>query len=158
MKTLMFIFLVFVLAGCATKRRCLRLHPPQVERVVETKIITRDTTIFVVVAPEIQTDTVHVYIDRRTGLIHSPLSRLETSYAWSTAQVVDSRMQHALHQRDTLIEQRIQDAIRTTDRVETITEIVEVERPASWFHKIAIGWLIVSFCFLIFRVVKMIKF
>ena len=162
MKTLILIAaLALLLTGCVTQDRCLRKFPPEIKEVTkivtETVTITRDTTIYVRLPAEVVVQTDTVLVDTETGLITSKLSRLETSLAWSTAQIRNSRLHHELQQVDTTIEHRLQDAIREVDRLEKeLTEkvtTIEVPRRLNWWQRLrmtigtlalgsGLGWLV----------------
>jgi len=154
LKAVFAIVMITMLAGCVTQERCLQRYPPEVKEitklVTETKIVTRDTTIYVTMPAEVVVMTDTVVLDQGTGLINSKLSRLETSLAWSTAQIINSRLRHELYQKDTTIEHRLQNAIREVDRLEKeLTErttAVEVPRRLTWWQRltIAVGTLTIG--------------
>ena len=141
-----------LLPGCITQDKCLKRYPPQIKEVTtyitETVTVTRDTTIYIKLPAEVQTHTDTVYIDSVTGLINSKRSRLETSLAWSTAQIINSRLHHELMQKDTTIEARLKDAIREVERLQKeITEkvtTVEVPRKLTRYQRFAVWWLGIS--------------
>jgi hypothetical protein len=152
MKTLLFVAAIALLSGCITREKCQRRYPPEVitEVITETQIITRDTLIYITLPPEVVVHTDTVLIDQQTGLVNSRRSYLETSLAWSTAQVIDSRLHHELQQPDTTIEVRLKDALKTVDRLqrelsEKITT-VEVEKPLTWWQQTMIrgGYLLLA--------------
>ena len=135
--------MLVLLTGCTTQEKCLRMFPPQVHEVIKTEVITntvvKDTTIYVTLPPEVVVNTDTVYVDAATGLINSKESYIATSLAWSTAQIVNSRLLHSLTQIDTTIEFRLQDAIRETERLEKelrekVTTI-EVPRRLTWWQR-----------------------
>jgi hypothetical protein len=153
MKTLIIISLLFF-SGCITQDKCLQRFPPEVKEtitiVTETVTVTRDTVIYVQLEPEMiyQTDTVK--IDVLTGLIQSERSHLETSLAWSVAQVQNSKLHHELHQKDTLIEFKLQNAITEIERLqkelrEKVTTI-EVPRKLTAWQKLlmGLGWITIG--------------
>lgn len=168
MKTLSILIVALILTGCTTQKRCFRKFPPALETqiITETEVVTRDTTIVITIPAEqvVKIDT--VIIDA-AGLVHSKLSYLETSLAWSTAQIRNSRLHHELHQIDTLIEVRLEDAIREIDRLhkELSKQVttVEVERRLSWWQRVTmvfgylfIGAIILFAGLLVLRIFKYI--
>jgi len=159
MKSIFFALIALMLSGCISQKRCLQRFPPVTEETVkivtETKIITRDTTILVRLPAEvlIQNDT--VLIDNTTGLIFSEPSFLETSLAWSKAQVLNSKLHHELHQKDTTIAFRLNNAIKEIERLETELRqkqtTVEVPRPLSKWQSFLqfLGYLSLAVIFLL---------
>ena len=147
MKTLILILIAsLTLSGCITENKCNRRFPPIVNEIIKTEIKIetryRDTIIYKELPPEIvtQTDTVIISSD---GKINTRESYISTSLAFSTAQIINNRLHHALTQRDTTIEFRLQDAIKEIDRLETQlhekTTTVEVPRKLTWWQRSIMG-------------------
>jgi hypothetical protein len=116
MKAIFFILLpLFLFSGCITRQKCLQRFPPEIKEInsvtVEVRETLRDTIIFRELPGEtlIQVDT--VLIDNK-GLINTNISFLETSLAWSKAQIRNNKLFHELVQKDTTLEFRLNDAIK----------------------------------------------
>lgn len=145
---MMLIVAVLMLSGCITRERCLNRFPPQISDSIqiirETVETIRDTTITVEIPGEVRLRVDTVYSDPKTGQSKSEKSFLETSLAWSSAEVKDGKLFHELHQRDTTIEFRLENAIREVDRLEKElrqkTTTVEVPRKLTRWQKFAIVW------------------
>jgi hypothetical protein len=139
MRYIIIIVLIISLGACTTKRKCNRLFPPEtkVEVITTTKVVTRDTTIYVTLPKEVISNTDTVYVDL-AGFVNSRVSRLETSLAVSTAQIINNRLHHNLIQRDTTIETRLKDALREIETLkETTTKEVRIEEVnvLRWWQK-----------------------
>ena len=150
MKNLIILIAVLTLSGCTTQRRCFEKFPPpppSTQVVTETMIITRDTTIFIRVPADTvtQTDTVRIGSD---GLINFPRQRLDVKHAWSVVWIENSRLQHALFQKEAELAATIKDAI---SKAETVKETI-IEKPypvpleLSWFKQtlIRLGWAFIA--------------
>ena len=81
-----------------------------------TEIVYRDTIIYVKVPGKTVIKEIPVYISKAghtiKQLVNSDLSVLNVSFARSTAQVVNSRLEHELTQTDTLLLFKLKDALR----------------------------------------------
>ena len=142
---LIILTLSLTVTSCVTQRACNRKFPPQVTTITNTvtETILRDTIIYITLPGEVVTspgDT--VYIDRVTGLSTSRKSTLETTYASSWAQVVNGILLHELEQKESEIEQRIENAIREnsthTETVETVVQKIPVRGFFWWSGLVSI--------------------
>jgi len=117
------------------------------------------TTIYVPVPGQSVHDSIQVIITE--GIMNSPVSALETTYANSKAWVVDGHLKHTLLQKTSVIPVTIPGAIHTsaTTSVNTIKVPYYIDRPIpkpfSWWQKLflwtgVITWWVV-FGFLIFK-------
>ena len=127
--------------------------------IVHSLEIIKDTTIYVPVPGQSVHDSIQVIITE--GIMNSPVSALETTYANSKAWVVDGHLKHTLLQKTSVIPVTIPGAIHTsaTTSVNTIKVPYYIDRPIpkpfSWWQKLflwtgVITWWVV-FGFLIFK-------
>lgn len=126
MKTLI-IVLAILLSGCVTQRRCHNKFPPQThtDTVTITEIVYRDTIVYVTIKPDTVffTDTVLV----NKGLVNFNPQRLDTEFAWSVVWINNSRINHTLYQKESVIEKTIQDAIKESSTTTEVTVVKTVE-------------------------------
>lgn len=140
---------LLLLSSCTTQKKCFRKFPPpppskeiEIREVVKYK----DTTIFVYLpADTVQlTDTI---IIGDNGLINYPLQRLDVMYAFSTVQIINSKLDHKLFQKESAIAQTIEDAIKEASKTEVVTirEPYPVPTPISWWNQtmIKLGYLLI---------------
>jgi hypothetical protein len=159
-KIAFFILLAFLFIGCVTQKRCNKKFPPETKteiKIVEKEII-RDTTIYVYLQADtvFQKDTITVY-ETPSGY-QTVLSRIDLNYSYSTAQVINGRLDHKLFQKETLIEQTIKNAIKensthTVEKIETVREVVY----ASKWHKFTSRFTLVAFAIIIIFIVWKLK-
>lgn len=166
MKALIFILLpLFLFSSCITRQKCLQRFPPEIKEItsvtVEVRETLRDTIIFRELPGEtlIQVDT--VLIDNK-ALINTHVSFLETSLAWSKAQIRNNKLCHELVQKDTTLEFRLNDAIREVERLEkelTLkTETVEVPRKLTKWQQFRLSLANISLvCLAIFLIYLLLK-
>ncbi len=136
MKYLVIILSILLLSGCNAKRWCSKRFPPETKteiKIVEKEVI-RDTTVYVYLQADtvFQKDTITVY-ETPDGY-QTTLSMLDLEYSYSTAQVINGRLDHKLFQKETLIEQTIKNAIKenSTHTVIETTEVREVVKDNFW--------------------------
>lgn len=146
MKNILLLFvLIALLAGCRSPqqiagRKCAKALAkyeasaykygcplaPGTDTVIQQLIIreTHDTTITVTITGEIKQDSVIVVVS--DGLVNSQLSRLDTQYAYATAQVINSELVLKIYQKQTEIPVTIKDAIQktTSEKQQTITTVL----------------------------------
>lgn len=132
MRKLLPIILILLISGCVTQRKCDRKYPAQSSVTVKDSIIRttntvyRDTTVYVYIKGETKYSTDTVYI--KNGLAYSKKNHLMTSFADSWAWVENGRLYHELIQKDTLIGQKVKDAVRLTwERAERFYTKKEVQ-------------------------------
>ncbi len=129
MKTTTILLIAILLASCSTttkteraenrrqakctKYGCNQGVSDSIMIVRETKIITRDTTIYDTIQGETKINDVPVVVDNK-GLINSEKSTLTTSLAISTAWVENGILHHELIQKDSILAVKLIDAIRIT--------------------------------------------
>ena len=124
----------------------------------EIETVYRDT----IVKYFIKRDTIHwstpVYI--RQGLMNSKLSLLETGLARSTAQVIKGSLKHFLQSGDTVLQIRLDNALRDVrvlnTRLEIHQDIVTIKENTK-FAKFTIKWFWISF-FVIVILVAVVVF
>lgn len=130
-KIFLFLLVLFLLSACTTpeklqQRKCTRAQQryeraaykfgcPLVvytDSVFTTSIIThyRDTTITVYITPDTVRDSVKVVVEN--GLVNSEKSRLDTEFAYATAQVRSGKLFLELFQKPGSIDKTIKDAIK----------------------------------------------
>lgn len=103
---LVILFSAIIMSGCITQKRCNSKFPPQTITIVKDSIITKDSIVYkpVEVLVHIKGDTVTkhdtVYRDIKTGLINSKPVYAETEFAKAKAQVVNSKLNLELTQKD----------------------------------------------------------
>lgn len=146
MKNMIFVAIATLLlsGSCVTRKACERKFPPEAmiirkDSIIQTtETIYKDTTIYVHIPGETVKETKTVYLTE--GVMYSDKSHLFTSFADSWAFVENGKLIHTLMQKDTLIQQGIENAIRLTwvraerffETSKTIT--VEVNRLTGWQH------------------------
>jgi hypothetical protein len=109
---------------------------------VQSKVIIKDTTIFVPVLGETVHDSIPVIITK--GLMNSPVSILETTYSRSKAWVENGALKHTLDQNPSSFPVILPGAIHnsTSSTIQTIKVPYYVDRPISkplhWWQKLFI--------------------
>lgn len=181
MKNLLFLSLLILLAGCRSaqriaERKCTKAQLryekaayrwgcPLVQRtdsIVLTQILrtTHDTTIFVRVPGERETDTVTVTL--HDGIVTSSQLRKDTEFAYATAQVTDGVLVLHLYQKESKIPATIKDAIQTTAAVKTIritvkettNELTTFQLAQMWVGRIAVVLLLLFLLVYIWLIVR----
>lgn len=165
MKWTVFLFSLFLFSSCLTVRRIER-NCDKFAKVCltekDTIIITKEVeTIYrdTIVEYRIKKDTIYqevpVYI--RQGLMNSDLSYLETGLARSTAQVISGDLRHFLASGDTVLQIRLDSALKEVSilstRLELHRDIVTVKENSP-FAKLAIKWLWISLFVIVILVFK----
>lgn len=175
------LFLLFV-ASCSTpeklqQRKCTKAQQryeraaykfgcPLVvytDSVFTTSIITqyRDTTITIYIAPDTVRDSVKVVVE--SGLVNSEKSRLDTQFAYATAQVRDGKLYLELYQKASNIDKTIKEAIKKESRIEykhitnTVTKTIEKQLTAwqlwqLWFGRV---FLTILSLVLVYGIIKL---
>ena len=122
-KWILILILGFFFASCVTLKRCNKKFPPEVivkdSIVYKTNTVYKDTTIFIQLPPDtvfsVKDSLVEVYIDKETGLINSDTSVLANDFATAYAWVIDSKLKQMLVQNDSLMEFKLDSAVRVTN-------------------------------------------
>ena len=167
-----FIILLLIsvsLSGCfTTKKRCLRLYPPEqssdtvVISTVRDSVVVKDTTIFVDIPGETIFDSVPfpVYVDRDIKL---DTARAETEFAIAKAYYSNKAIHIYLQQKETTLSIKLDSALRESYQWEVkYTEILNKEivkekyiptiyKVSFW---IVIGQLIIIILFFLARRLK----
>jgi hypothetical protein len=157
-------FALLMLSGCITQQKCDRKFPckghDSLSVITNTKLVYRDTTIYVYLPGQTVRDTVKIYLDANS-IMHSDVSKLYTSLAESWAWVENGKLMHRLTQNDTLLAQHIKNAIMqsfsTVTTSENKTIIKEVNRINGWqWFQIWVGRLfaLIIAVYFGFKVVK----
>lgn len=129
--------LILLLSSCVTQNKCLKKYPqPLPDTNVEVKEVIkyRDTTIYV----SLPADTVKItdtIIIGANGLINYPLHRLDVDYAYSTVQIKNSKLEHKLYQKESIIKQVIDNAVKESSRIEIITIKEPYPIGLSWWQQ-----------------------
>lgn len=144
--------LILLLSSCVTQNRCLKKYPPPLpDTNVEIREIIkyRDTTIYVFLPADTirTTDTIMIGTN---GLINYPLHRLDVDYAYSTVQIKNSKLEHKLYQKESVIKQVINNAVKELSK----TEVVIIKEPypvpveLSWWQQTLIkgGYVFLLLC------------
>jgi len=146
MKTKQAIFLLIVIGlffSCNPAKRARRviyetLPPPTSdtvrERIIETK--WRDTTIYLMVPADTIKIRDTIYIDAE-GYINYPYKRIDVEFAYATLEIKRGVTFFELYQKEQLIEQRIENAVR--ERLEKNTMVVVEKIPYAVPVKLS-GW------------------
>jgi hypothetical protein len=154
-----------VASSCITQKRCLRRFPPGIDTVkvtiIKDTVILRDTTVYIHLPGEIRIDSVVIPCPAPPDAYIPDTVRAETSLAVAFAWWKYPRIHLQLVQKDTTIEQRLQDAIREKihwqSEYERIRE-VQVKKEIPGIFKIAIGGWIGVIIFIIFiLVIRLMK-
>ena len=168
MKYLTLLLSIILLSSCMTVKRierncdkfaavCLTKSSDTVFVTKEVETVYRDT----VVEYFIKRDTIHwstpVYI--RQGLMNSKLSLLETGLAKSTAQVKSGILKHFLQSGDTVLQIRLDNALRDVrvlnTRLETHQDIVAIKENTK-FARFTIQWFWISFLVIVILVAAVV--
>ena len=133
------IFILLLLSGCVTQKRCLDKFPP------DTVTVTHDTTIFkdTMVFRKIKGDT--VYIERilyhYMPSEHTPIKRnyepilLQTALCVARSYIAGNRIKMSLVQKDSVFQFKLDSAIRANKKVVIKTKIVEKPIPPNPFWR-----------------------
>jgi hypothetical protein len=117
---ILFSLILILLSGCMTKRQWQRRYPipePDTITQIKTKTEYRDTTVYYPVKGDTVFKTDSVFVDRETGLVSYPLHQLNVDFAYSTIEIVEGEVRHNLVQRDQVLKQTIEKAIREAETV-----------------------------------------
>ncbi|MBE0661148.1 MAG: hypothetical protein IH597_01670 [Bacteroidales bacterium] len=166
MKIFFFILLPLLLfSGCITRQKCLQRFPPEIKEITSVTVEVRETFRDTIIFRELPGDTIiqvdTVLIDNK-GLINTNISLLETSLAWSKAQIRNNKLFHELVQKDTTLEFRLHNAIKEVERLEkelTLkTETVEVPRKLTKWQQFRLSLANISLvCLAIFSIYLLLK-
>ncbi len=106
------------------QRYCDKRFPPQTITETETIIEYRDSIVTVTVPADTvsMVETEIITVEKETGLVNMPMRRLDSQFAYATAEIIDSRLQFYLYQKEQKIEQTIKNAIKEA----TTTVIKEI--------------------------------
>ena len=128
--------MAFILAGCATQKRCFEKWPPEikVDTVERTVVQYVDTTVYVQMPGDTVEVNVPVYIvdtvEGKPIVITYEEARAETEYAEARAWVEKSVLELELIQKDSLIEIRLDSVIAIKDHyVELYTTEIHESPP-----------------------------
>lgn len=162
------LILLFAGASCATRKRCALKFPPHADtiKVVQVKdsIITRDTTIYVVLPGETITDSVMVPC---TEIINytADTARAETplSKAWAWWEYPEIKLK--LVQKDTTIIKELKNALQMVSHWKSEYEkITEIPVPVKYIPKIyqysmmfSIGILVFLVLWIASQIIKITK-
>lgn len=123
-------FVILLLSGCVTQRRCLDKFPPIISHdtiEIPGENIYIDTTIYV----ELPGDTVHkdtvIYIHPQKPAYAEVFA--ETSLAEARAWVKHNRLNLDLIQRDSVLRFKLDSAIRENTDTIKIVEVTTIEVP-----------------------------
>ncbi len=153
------ILLLLALGGCSVMQKyCDKHFPPQTITETITTVEYQDTVVYVYVEPDTVFVQDTVYVEKETGLVQMPIRRLDTQFAYATAEIIDSRLQFYLYQKEQKIEQYIEDAIKTVTT--TVTEKIPYkvnyltwwQRTRMYIGNAAIGLLGAYVLVLLFRI------
>jgi len=92
--------------SCVTQKKCNNKFPPQTITITKDSIVTKDSVVYkpleVLVYIKGDTITKHdtVYVDKKTGLVNSKPIYVETEFAKAKAQVINSKLNLELIQKD----------------------------------------------------------
>ena len=148
-------------SSCVTRKNCEKRFPQAVHDSLiihtNTQTIYKDTTVFV----RIPGDTVEKVIElHSTDLTDSEISILNTERARSFAWIKAGKLHHRLIQKDSVLEQKIKNAIRTTSHTANQEKIIYKTQKVNeltglqWvqiylgrlFALALMGWLIITIC------------
>lgn len=156
---------VIVASSCVTQKRCLKRFPPGTDTVkvtiIKDTVILRDTTVYIHIPGEIQIDSVMIPCPPSPAAYIPDTIRAETSLAVAFAWWKYPRIHLQLIQKDTTIEQRLQDAIREKihwqSEYERINEVVR-EKYIPGIYKAALwAWIGVILMLIFALVMKFLK-
>ena len=148
------ILILVLLTGCVTQRRCLKKFPPivSIDTVIKDTTIYRDTTVYVYLPGDtVYRDTV---IEVPVGLYVPPVTA-ETELARARVWIQAQRLRLELVQKDSLLQFKIDSAVRANSRVEYITKTETTQLPPKPFFKR--GFFILAGVIFLLCVVAVIK-
>jgi len=142
------IILAFLLAGCATQKRCNKKFPPQ-ETITET-IVYRDTIVYINVPGELVTDTVKIESPIDLNL---PERVLQTEFCFARAWITNNLLMFELQQKEIEKEIVFKDVIIEKEIiVETVKEVNKLTRWQEFKGYLGVlflvllgGWLVSRF-------------
>jgi hypothetical protein len=150
MQLLKYIILISLLfTACSLERRCLKRYPlPSTTVITETVevVVYRDTTVYVYIPADTiyHTDTILVKDDG----INYPLQRLDVDYAYSIFQIRNNKLDFRLFQKDAVIAQTINKAIKESSTIEkeVVKEPYPVPAKITWWQQtmIYLGYVLFS--------------
>lgn len=141
-------------------------HDTAYIRETVTNTIYRDTTIKIYIPGETKTDTIYVdvsWMQDGTVKITSKKSVLNTSLAYSEAQIVNGVLKHTIVQKDSVYNYLVKNAIKIYDsmtRDKTVSVIIKkVEKELTWWQKFRmhtgdVAWFLIALSLLIFGIKK----
>ena len=153
MKKLWILLIIVFLGSCVTQKRCLKKFPPvvSVDTIVHDTTIYRDTTVY----EYIEGDT--VYNERIISIpktVYVPPVEAETEFAHALAWIQNQRLRLELRQKDSLLQFRIDSAIRANQRTEYITKVETHQLLPKPFFK---WWFFGSLAFIILLILAIIR-
>ena len=158
--------LLFVIASCATQRRCYEKFPPKVSsdssyyEVVRDSLIYRDTIVYDTIPGETLIDTLYLDLDQEPEGIHSDTLVLETEYARAEAYYKTPSIHLTLIQKDIYFQMKLDSVIRQEmhwkelyTKIENNTEtkvkyIPPIYKAALW------GWIILIIISIMLLIVR----
>jgi hypothetical protein len=159
MKKLPLIICIVILAGCATQKRCLEKFPPQmVHDTVTTKsIIYKDTTVYVEIPGETVIKEVPILLPMPMPEIE-PV-RAEVELAQAEAKLLKNKLRLTLIQKDSILEFKLDSAIRVNADTIRIKDLKIIEKPVDpkWYPFFKAGFwilgilMILTILFLVLR-------
>lgn len=142
---LLMVLLSFIASSCITRKACDRRYSPisydSVSVVTHTVTTYRDTTIYI----HLPGDTVYKSIGLNEGV-----SELQTSFAKSYAWVKDGKLEHKLEQKDSIMQNKIDDGIKITEKSTQKDKLIEIKSETKQSH-------IWGMFFILYFFIEMIK-
>ena len=167
-KIILILFIISLgLTSCITEQKCAKKYPPititKDSIVYETNTIYKDSvvTFYIIGDTVYQDSTIYVYKDVKTGFINSDSSQLSTEFATAIAWIENSELKHILRQHETIINQKIDSAVRiTTEKLELFHSETVIKKNfiTHWYDKVArIIAIIAILILIIYIAIKIIK-
>ena len=103
---LLLVVVALFATSCVTQKKCNTKFPPQIVTITKDSIVTRDSVVYkpleipVYIKGDTVTKTDTLYRDIKTGLINSKPVYAETEFAKAKAQVINSKLNLELIQKD----------------------------------------------------------
>jgi hypothetical protein len=148
------IFILLLLSGCVTQKRCFDKFPPDTITVTHDTTIFKDTTVYIHLQGDTIFDSVAIPVKVPVYLPYTPVEA-RTSLAYARAWVERRTLKIRLIQLDSIYEFKLDSAIRANKKVVIKTKIVEKPVPPNPFWRngffIVGGILILLLVFLVLR-------
>ena len=146
MKKVLLIIFATVVVSCATEKRCLNKFPPREvhDTITNNVTIYRDTTIYKEIPGETVVKEVPILLP--TPMPEIEPVRAEVDLASAEARILKDKLRLTLIQKDSILEFKIDSAIRVSADTVRIKDLKIVEKPIEpkWYPFFKAGFWILG--------------